>query len=517
MQQQAFDPLSNPLRKRRPMTRLMIAIPFFFAVMVAITSSINYTIFFITIEEAFPYPVQQHKELLNITLTISIILMIVAGISGLFLSKIVTLDLRKLITGMEELAESGRAKKITLTGTEELALLGESFNHIVTSTSKYLPEHSRFIFHNVNSGVLSFNDQGLFKLINAAADRMLELDGAGIAHVHVDDIFPPDSGYKELGEIFNPVNVLKNNLENHEVQITTNKGNTKALGVSTVAVPAVSGSGTEIVATLMDLGRIKEINERMLQVEKLSAVGSLAAGVAHEIRNPLASLRGLTQLLLDKKPGKSERNLEDEINRFGEVMIKEIDRLNHVVTRLLDFSAQSKDAWENSDLKELVQRGLELAGHKIRKKDIQVGVEIEEGLPKVQWCEEKILQGLLNIIINGSEAAPRHGTMNIRAWHERGEKQDMLVISISNSGPQLSKEQLKQLFLPYYTTKQSGVGLGLAITQQVIMLHGGRLIAENTSEGVEFRVTFPVEYEDGLLKTAKIESSTELVNNNGSE
>ena len=340
---------------------------------------------------------------------------------------------------------------------------------------------------------------------------MLELAGKGVGGRLLEEVFPPDSGYGPLSDVLDPQKILTRNLENARVTITTARGNEKSVGVSTVAVPVPDGSGIEIVATFMDLQRVKEISERLIQVEKLSAVGSMAAGVAHEIRNPLASLRGLTQLLQESSSGKTDQD-SWETHRFSGIMLKEIDRLNGVVSRLLDFSAPSRDEWKESRAGDVIQRGLELAGHQLRKKSIDVNLRIAPELPPVVWCEDKILQAILNILINGIEAAPEHGRITIEtALHRRsGNGVGELEISLSNNGPAFSAEQLRQIFLPYYTTKESGVGLGLAITQQIILSHGGRLTAQNTREGVMFRAVLPVQADNGVLQTHRIESSTEL-------
>ncbi|MBE7558394.1 hypothetical protein HS125_05420 [bacterium] len=214
--------------------------------------------------------------------------------------------------------------------------------------------------------------------------------------------------------------------------------------------------------------------------------------MAHAIRNPLASLRGLTQLLEESAAGKSDPD-GVEAQRFAGVMLKEIDRLNTVVSRLLNFSAPSRDEWKRSRVAEVIQRSLELAGHQLRRKNLEVRVALADDLPPVVWCEDKILQAMLNILINGVEAAPEDGRITIgAAWYPHsGGGHGELEIALSNNGPALTAEQLRQIFLPYYTTKESGVGLGLAITQQIILSHGGRITAENTREGVRFRAVIP--------------------------
>lgn len=509
----SLTPSHPPPRARRPLTRLILVLPFMLVIMVALTIIINYSIFELWFRRiVIAGPSREVALGLRWAIALNSLMLVLAGVAGLLLSRELVRPLRILSAGMEEFARRGSAQTIPLlSSSEEFAALGESFNRIVSSTSKYLPENARFIFHNLASGVLSFDQEGRVKLINAAADRMLELAGKGVGGRLLSEVFPPDSGYAALSAALAPERTLTQPLENTRLAITTAAGNEKELGVSTVAVPAPDGSGIEIVTTLMDLSRLREISERMIQVEKLSAVGSLAAGVAHEIRNPLASLRGLSQLLQESSNGKQDSAAE-ETHRFAEVMLREIDRLNTVVTRLLDFSGPSRDEWKESRVAEVVQRGLELAGHPLRRKGIQVQVEAASDLPPVVWCEDKILQAILNILINGVEAAPDRGRLSIRAALGRAARGDgdELTLSLSNNGPALSPEQLRQIFLPYYTTKESGVGLGLAITQQIIMGHGGRLVAENTPEGVSFSFSLPVRRENGVLLTSRIESSTEL-------
>ncbi|MBE7558393.1 HAMP domain-containing protein [bacterium] len=216
---------------RRPLTRLILVIPFFLVIMVALTVIINYSIFELGFRRIIISSASREAALaIRWAIALNLGMIGLAGLAGYLLSRELIRPLRLLSDRMEEFARRGSARKVPLlSSSEEFAALGESFNRIVTSTSKYLPENARFIFHSLASGVLSFDQHGRVKLINAAADKMLELAGKGVGGRLLSDVFPADSGYGPLAAVLDPARILAQNLENARVTITTLAGHKKSL------------------------------------------------------------------------------------------------------------------------------------------------------------------------------------------------------------------------------------------------------------------------------------------------
>jgi signal transduction histidine kinase len=264
--------------------------------------------------------------------------------------------------------------------------------------------------------------------------------------------------------------------------------------VTTVTLSDPHSGRREILATLMDLSRVRQINEQMQQSDKLSSLGTLAAGVAHEIRNPLASLRGLTQLLAE------DLSPEDPKQRYVKVILGEVDRLNSVVQQLLDFSAVSREEKARVDLNGLIQNALQLAKSALKKKpEVRVELQLAESLPPVGVYERKIVQALLNLILNAIEAVDDQGVVRIETRMGKGR----VEVEIANTGSYIDPEQQERIFDPFFTTKDGGTGLGLAITHQIARQHDGFIEVRSTrEEGTAFTLSIP----DKALQNKNLES-----------
>jgi two-component system nitrogen regulation sensor histidine kinase GlnL len=235
-------------------------------------------------------------------------------------------------------------------------------------------------------------------------------------------------------------------------------------------------------------------------MNRLASLGSLVAGLAHEIRNPLGSLKGFTQLLDEELPE------DDKKREYTEVILKEIDRLNKVVEELLSFAHPTTADFETRDINEIVREALVLAQATFHNRAIEVVERYDPTLPKVVVEHHRLVQAILNILNNAFEATPDHGRIvvetrvaqngNTIVSDQGSAAARSVVIDFFNSGSSLSFEEAQRMFDPFYTTKDKGTGLGLAIAQQVATAHGGSLTVFHeaeveTQEGVTFRMELP--------------------------
>jgi two-component system NtrC family sensor kinase len=233
------------------------------------------------------------------------------------------------------------------------------------------------------------------------------------------------------------------------------------------------------------------VQERLLQSEKMSSVGQLVSGVAHELNNPLTGIMGFAQLLL-------LRDLEDAARRQVETIYSEAERASKIVSNLLTFARRRKAQKEQANLNTLIERVLELRNYDLRVRNIEIDLDMDPALPETMLDTNQIQQVLLNIIINAeqamrtaSEADGAEGRLRIGTKAQRG----AIIASFADTGPGMSAETLRRIFDPFFTTKDAGegTGLGLTISYGIIEDHGGRIWAESPAgSGTTFFIELPM-------------------------
>jgi signal transduction histidine kinase len=235
--------------------------------------------------------------------------------------------------------------------------------------------------------------------------------------------------------------------------------------------------------SLMDrLAESQEHNQRleesMRRADRLQALGQLATGMAHEIRNPLASIKAFAQII--------EENIEptDGNKEYLSIIVSETDRLNRLIEQMLLFGRPSPGQEEQVNLDKLIGRSLILFEHECRKKQIILIQDIE---PALIYADPHLLQQVIvNVLLNAIQATPVSGTLRISC----GEHQNIVRLSIFNSGSFISDEHREAIFNPFFTTKEQGTGLGLSVTQNIVHIYDGTIQVINKEDGVEFVIEF---------------------------
>jgi signal transduction histidine kinase/CheY-like chemotaxis protein len=231
------------------------------------------------------------------------------------------------------------------------------------------------------------------------------------------------------------------------------------------------------------------VQERLLQSEKMSSVGQLVSGVAHELNNPLTGIMGFAQLLM-------LRELDATARRQVETIYGEAERASKIVANLLTFARRRRAQKEPANLNTLVERVLELRNYDLRVRNITTELDLDPALPETMADANQVQQVFLNIIINAEQAMRSDGgdgvgTLRIRS--SRGE--GGVRVSFTDSGPGMSEETVRRIFDPFFTTKDAGegTGLGLTISYGIIEEHGGRIWAESqTGRGTTFFIELPI-------------------------
>ena len=229
----------------------------------------------------------------------------------------------------------------------------------------------------------------------------------------------------------------------------------------------------------------------MVQAEHLATMGELAAGVAHEIRNPLAGIAGAIEIISKDFPhGHPDREILDDLRQ-------EVRRIEKVLNDLLAYARPKAPQFGMADLKEIVARTLQFARQQIGSKNIEFSIQIPSGLPRFRMDPEQLHQVLLNLVLNGIQAIDQEGRITIQARAIGGSgtpgRAAFMEISVSDTGSGISREQLEKIFRPFYTTKRGGTGLGLSLCRRIISQHGGTLTAESqVHHGSRFIIHLPI-------------------------
>lgn len=232
---------------------------------------------------------------------------------------------------------------------------------------------------------------------------------------------------------------------------------------------------------LVDRTEFQKMEFTLRQNQKMAAVGQLAAGIAHEIRNPLAGISGSIELL-------SQNPLSEDDKKLTKIILKEIDRLNHLITEFLEYSKpESAEGFARVDLKKLVEDVL--VPLRLRYPEVKFDIQAS-GPAEISGSSDKLKQALLNILINGIQAVEKSTQKDLKI-SIRPHDQDVVIV-ISDSGVGMSPELIPQIFEPFKTTKPKGTGLGLAITHKILELHRAKIfVRSKPGLGSEFEISFP--------------------------
>jgi two-component system, NtrC family, sensor histidine kinase HydH len=229
--------------------------------------------------------------------------------------------------------------------------------------------------------------------------------------------------------------------------------------------------------------------EQIKRADRLSAIGQLSASLAHEIRNPLASIDGATNLI------ESEQTPQETRTASLAIIRKEVQRLNRLLTNLLDFARPRKPEFQAVHADRLIDAIIALAGHSAQQKGIILRKDVLASDPAFECDPEQMKQVILNLTINAVQAMMGAGEIVLAArQHDTS-----VVISVRDQGPGINDEDLDKIFNPFYTTKDAGTGLGLSVVYQIVNQHGGVVMADRNPEGgMTFSLTIPLNQRRGV-------------------
>jgi signal transduction histidine kinase len=258
------------------------------------------------------------------------------------------------------------------------------------------------------------------------------------------------------------------------------------LTVNIAIAPLFSREGQRIGRLILfdDVTERADLERRLVQADKLSSIGLLAAGVAHEVNTPLAVISTYAQMLAKQIAGDEQKSvLLDKIAR-------QTFRASEIVNSLLNFSRTSPTEFVETDLGKVIRETLSLVQHQFEKSGVSVEINLEEPLPPIRGNPGRLQQVFLNLYLNARDAMERGGALTVRAWNgENG-----VEVAVSDTGRGIAPEHVHRIYDPFFTTKavQKGTGLGLSVTYGIVREHGGLIeVDSKLGEGTRFHLEFP--------------------------
>lgn len=346
------------------------------------------------------------------------------------------------------------------------------------------------ILQHLHSGLITIDNSGRIVYFNRAAEEILQYQSREVKGKDFRPVFR-----ERMPEL---VRDLLAGLESNqtevrkELEITDRQGRKIPLGMSTSLLQDEEEKVAGVIALFQDLTHIKQLQEQLRTKDRLAAIGELSAGIAHEIRNPLASISGSVEVL------KQELHLEGDDQNLMELIIKETQRLNQILTEFLSFARIRSTQLTRVDLVPLIEEVIDIVRqHPSWSPDLKIENQFPLHPVLVQGEENQIKQLLLNLLINAAESMEgktgRILVSNqalIKNYDPREEGIDNFVpISVADQGKGMTSEQMAKMYLPFYSTKKQGTGLGLSIVQRIVDSLGGKVECQSRAgEGTIFTV-----------------------------
>ncbi len=332
------------------------------------------------------------------------------------------------------------------------------------------------ILSEMGNGLIAVSDKGYITVCNSEAEKLLGMSNQDVVGTELLRTFG-----KDLYQLYEQTLSKDNNLSQHEICIEK-KGKTKVISCNTTLIQTPDRSFNEVIIVLNNITRIKELESERLKSQRLISLGEVAAGIAHEIKNPLVSIKTFADLLPEKYED------DDFRNKFSNVVSQEITRINDLVGELLNFVKEPVLNYEQVYIESLIEEVLSLLSFQMDEQLIVVKIELPVLREPVLVDRSLLKQALLNICLNSVQAMPNGGKLIVGARYS----DSSLIIKIEDTGPGIADSIREKIFDPFVTNKADGVGLGLSICHKIISAHGGRIILKSDeSTGSRFEIVLP--------------------------
>jgi PAS domain S-box-containing protein len=354
--------------------------------------------------------------------------------------------------------------------------------YIVKKTLNEMKVYTSKLLETMDNAVISVDNNGNIKTFNRKSEEIFGKKKKEVLNKDCQEVLNLNIN----GECLLKECLLEKKNISREIILEEKRLKKKILDLNTSFLTDESGEITGVVAVIRDVTEIKNLNEEVARHKRLVALGKLSAGIAHEIRNPLSSIRGLAQFVYNSFSKTDER--KEDLN----TIIQEVDRLNKLVVQVLDFAKLKKPNLTRFSLNDLIRNIAELFKLEIKDKQIKFNLKLSPDISQIQADEDQVRQILMNVIINAIQAIPKKGEIKIKTEKALLKGESAMKLIIEDSGIGIPEKDFTQIFDPFFSTKEKGSGLGLSIVYKLIEAHQGEIKVESKEgEGTKFVIFLP--------------------------
>jgi PAS domain S-box-containing protein len=418
-------------------------------------------------------------EVQKYTLLVAIIAAIIAVELTIIIAHNISKPIKKLAEICNSISTEGFRGKLEYKRNDEIGILVSAFNEMIVKLENNTRELIRMkdfnedILRSTTTGIITIDNRGEFISMNRAAERVLGIRGKNKNGVI----------YHELIELLK--NTLKedNPVKNIVRTFSDESGKSRFIEINTSLLKNEEGNIKGALCSFNDITERKEFESKIDKIDRLASLGELAAGLAHEIRNPLAGIKTSTQVLANR----AEQN-DANVLLFDKI-ISEIDRMNKLITDLLNFAKPPASRLEKRDITKIIRESAKFLEEHFRKCKVNItfNFPLKEYFVLVDGYQMK--QIFLNLFMNAIKAMPEGGRISVYI----AAKGDFIEIYVRDTGKGISQENLPRIFDPFFTTDPKGTGLGLSVVQKLVIQNGGEIdVKSELNKGTTFCIKLPV-------------------------
>jgi PAS domain S-box-containing protein len=437
--------------------------------------------------------------------------LVLGGLATALVARRITRPVRQLADGVAAIARGELDQRIDPGRLDELGRLALAFNEMAAQLRQQrvdletahaalrqrfaelsdLKSYTDHILRSFASGLVTLDLDGRVVTVNPAAEALTGCAASSLTGRPAAEAF---QHLPELRDLLLETLRSRVGLGPVPVLLACRDGRAVPVELATTPLRGAEGQALGVVAVLRDLTPVRQLEEQLRRSDRLAALGTLAAGLAHEIKNPLTSIMTFSRHL-------ARRYDDDRFRqRFQSVVPRELERINAIVDGLLRLARPARLALAPVHLPPLLEQALELCAHQIEARRICVRREWPAGVPPIAGDAEQLYQAFLNLVANAIDAmGDEGGTLTVRLrWPSHAEEASGripggLVVEIADTGTGIKPEDTASVFNPFFSTKAGGTGLGLAIAHKIVEDHGGAVTFRSTpGEGTVFTVALPL-------------------------
>jgi PAS domain S-box-containing protein len=348
---------------------------------------------------------------------------------------------------------------------------------------------ARNILHSLPTGIVTISGRGMITAVNPKAEAILGRHVTALLGYSYEEVFPEGDTIRALLS-----DALKKDRYTREKDFPypeTTTGDTGTIRVSTVELRGEEGALDGVILQVQDVSELLILERRLRNAEKLAALHTLSAGVAHEIRNPLSAL-DLNAHLLEEEL-REQKVAVPKVSSYLDVVNVEIRRLKGILDSFLKFARPASVEMSEIRIEDVVTHIVHLLHYETAERQVRLETAVGLGLPRVLGDETQLSQVLLNLVVNAVQSMPAGGVCRIAVNRRRYEGREWVELVIQDTGTGIKHQDLPRLFEPFFTTKPTGSGLGLAIAYRIVEDHGGQIqVSSEEGRGTTVIVRLPV-------------------------